>query len=150
MELSEQDLEWAKKTIEKTELFTSCSETELAELLSGLDKRHYDALATIIFQGEISNRLCLIENGQVSVWIKKSGQKVKMADLGPGSYFGEISLLTPRAATATVKAETTSDIILLPGEVVQGIVKKNPVLAEILNKKIEERLQSQKKIIEEE
>jgi len=101
-------------------LFTSCSETELAELLSGLDKRHYDALATIIFQGEISNRLCLIENGQVSVWIKKSGQKVENGGSWARQLFRRDITADARAATATVKAETTSDIILLPGEVVQS------------------------------
>jgi CRP-like cAMP-binding protein len=81
--------------------------------------------------------------------VRKGKEKNKVAELSPNSIFGEISLLTPRAATATVKSEAETDIIFLPGEVVQALVKKNPVLADMINKKIEERLESQKKAIEE-
>jgi CRP-like cAMP-binding protein len=144
MELTEQDLSWAKETIAKTGLFATCSEAENNELLGGLEKQHYNGGSTILFQGEISSRLCLVENGKVAIFVRKGKEKTKVAELEKNSYFGEISLLTPRAATATVKAETDADIIFLSGEVVQALVKKNPVLAEMINKRIEERIASQK------
>ena len=56
---------------------------------------------------------------------------------------GEISLLTPRAATATVKAEEDTEIIFLPGEVVQSMVKRNSDLSEKLHCTINERLAAQ-------
>jgi CRP-like cAMP-binding protein len=144
VELTEQDLTWAKETIKKTGLFDTCSEPELAQLLDGLEKQHYNANATILFQGEISSKLHLVESGSVAIIVRKGKEKNKVATLGPNSFFGEISLLTPRAATATVKAETDADIIMLPGEGVQALVKKNPVLADMINKKIAERLEAQK------
>jgi CRP-like cAMP-binding protein len=146
MELTEQDAAWAKETIAKTDLFAACSAAELCELYECLDKQNYRAEAIILMQGEISSRLCLIHAGTVNITIRKGKDKTKVAELGAGSYFGEISLLTPRAATATVKAETGCEIIFLPGEIVQALVKKNPPLADIMNKKIEERLQSHQKI----
>lgn len=149
MELTDQDVRWAKEAIEKTGLFTNCSPAELQQLIAGLDKQHYHSGQTILFQGEISSRLCLVETGKVSIWVRKGKDRNKVAELGPNSYFGEISLLTPRAATASVKAEDDStDVIFLPGEVVQAIIKNNPLLSEVINKKIEERLQSQKQAAE--
>lgn len=145
MELCEEDLSWAKETIKKTELFTSCVDAELNELLNGLEKKHYAAGATIIFQGEISNRLYLIEKGLVQVVVRKGKMKNKVAELGPNRYFGEISLLTPRAATATIICAAETDIISLPGEVVQNLLKKNSSLADAINKEIEERLESNRK-----
>lgn len=141
MELTEQDLAWARETILKTGLFNTCSPDELKELADGLDKCCYRSGATIFLQGEIASRLMLVESGTVGVYQRRGREKNRVAELGPGSYFGEISLLMPRAATATVKAETETSIISLPGEVVQALVSRNPVLAGILNLKIEERLQ---------
>jgi CRP-like cAMP-binding protein len=143
MELSEQDKQWARETIKKTELFITCSDDEVRQLLAGLEKQHYHANQTILFQGEISSRLCLVESGCVSIWVRKGKDKNKVAELSANSYFGEISLLTPRAATATVKAEADTEIVFLPGEVVQTIIKNNAILSDILHKKIEERLLAQ-------
>ncbi|MHB9155644.1 MAG: cyclic nucleotide-binding domain-containing protein [Endomicrobiales bacterium] len=149
MELTEHDVQWAKETLNKVELFTACSESELIQLLNGLEKQTYRSGSTILFQGEISSRLCLVEAGKVAIIVRKGKEKNKVAELGPNSFFGEISLLTPRAATATVRAEIDSDIIFLPGEVVQALIKSNPSLADAMRLKIEERLESQKKKPEE-
>jgi len=144
MELNEKDLQFAKETITKMGLFSACTDAETGQLLDGLEKQGYKQGSTILFQGEISSKLCLIESGKVSVYIRKGKDKVKVAELGANSYFGEISLLTPRAATATIKAEEDSVVLFLPGEVVQRLVNDNPALKEELNKKIAERLESQK------
>jgi len=148
MELNEQDLQFAKESINKMGLFSACTETEIGQLLGGLEKQGYRMGATILFQGEISSRLCLVESGKVSVLIRKGKDKVKVAELGENSYFGEISLLTPRAATATIRAEDDTVVLFLPGEIVQRLVNDNPLLKEELNKKINERLESQKQYAE--
>ena len=112
--------------------------------MTGLEKQAYKQGSTVLFQGEISSRLCLVESGKVAVQIKKGKEATKVAELGAGSYFGEISLLTPRAATAGIKAEEDSVILFLPGEVVQRIVADNPALQQEMNTKISERLAAQK------
>jgi CRP-like cAMP-binding protein len=144
VELTEQDVSWAKETIKKIGLFDSCSDQELAHLLDGLEKTHFNANATILFQGEISSKLHLVETGTVAVIVRRGQEKAKVATLGINGFFGEISLLTPRAATATIKAESDVDIVALPGEVVQALVRKNPVLAGVINTRIAERLEAQK------
>lgn len=144
MELNEEDIVWARAAIDKTGLFAGCSGDERAALYEGLEKQSFRPDATILFQGEISSRLCLVHTGAVAIVVRKGKEKLKVAELGAGSYFGEISLLTPRAATATVKAVGETEIVFLPGEVVQALVKQNPALADTLNKQIEERLNAQK------
>ena len=119
MELNEEDSVWARAAIEKTGLFAGCSADERAALYDGLEKQQYRPDATILFQGEISSRLCLVHTGAVVIIVRTGKEKQKVAELGAGSYFGEISLLTPRAATATVKAAAETEIIFLPGEVVR-------------------------------
>jgi CRP-like cAMP-binding protein len=117
-------------------------------LAEGMEKQSYKSNATILFQGEVSNRLYLVQAGTVSVWARKDRNKLKIAELTAGNYFGEISLLTPRAATATIKAETACDIIFLPGEVVEAMVKHNPALCAALQAEIKQRLASRQQALE--
>ena len=148
MDLNENDIKFAKETIAKTGLFTTCTEDEINQLLHGLEKQSYKQNATVLFQGEISSRLCMVQSGLVSVWVRKGKEKVKVADLEAGAFFGEISLLTPRAATATIKSEQETEIIFLPGEVVQAQAKKNPAFGASLDKKIHERLENSREATE--
>jgi CRP-like cAMP-binding protein len=148
MDLTTQDIAWAKENIRRNELFTACTEAELSEMACGLEKQNYGKNQTVLFQGEISSRLCMVQSGVVSVWVRKGKDKVKVADLESGAFFGEISLLTPRAATATIKSEQESEIIFLPGEVVQAVAKKNPAFGSSLDKRIHERLEKSKEATE--
>ena len=150
MSLSDQDIQFAQECIKKTGLFVGISDAELDQLSEGLEKQSYKPNTTVLFQGEISNRLYLVQTGTVAVWVRQAKDKVKVAELSTGAYFGEISLLTPTAATATIKAETETEVITLPGEVVEKLVKKNPVLAKTLNDKISERLASRKQALDKE
>jgi signal-transduction protein with cAMP-binding, CBS, and nucleotidyltransferase domain len=144
MELNEQDIQFAQETIKKMGLFSMCSEPELGQLMGGMEKQNYKQGSTILFQGEISSRLYIIESGKVSVTVRNGKIKTRVAELETNNFFGEISLLTPRAATATIKAEADTVIIFLPGEVVQRLAKENIRFQEGLNHKINERLASQK------
>ncbi len=86
-------------------------------LVSGLDAqaqatfaRHLDPLdvadgASIVRQGEPGRELFLVLCGAVVV--ERDG--VRLAELGPGAHFGEISLLTdrPRAASATAVGDVS-------------------------------------------
>ncbi|MFC1500909.1 cyclic nucleotide-binding domain-containing protein [Elusimicrobiota bacterium] len=148
MDLTQRDLEWARKTIQCTEFFKDCSAAEWEILMDELEKLSFKAGSTIIFQGEISNKLYLVQSGKVSVTIAKKKRKEKIAEIGPNCFFGEISLLTPKAATATVKAEEDSEIVILEGGVVRKIIQTNPALEENINNKIKQRLDEQCKCFE--
>lgn len=148
MDLEPRDISWAKEIVKNNEFFKGCTADELELLVNGMDKQYYNSGVTIIFQGEISSRLGIIQEGKLSVWVRKGGNKIKLTELGIGNYFGEISLLTPRAATASVKAEENTAIIFLPGEVVQSLAAKNKVLAISIQEKIEERLKSRDHALE--
>jgi CRP/FNR family transcriptional regulator len=148
MELNQQDLQFAKETINKIGLFTTCSDAQINQLIAGMEKQNYKLGSTILFQGEISSKLYIVESGKVSVTVRTGKSKTIVAELDTNNYFGEISLLTPRAATATVRAEAETAVIFLPGEVVQMLAKENIRFHEELNHKIEERLAAQKHLTE--
>ena len=138
-----EDYQWAKKALRSLDFFSHCSDEDILSLVENLEKLTYKAGSTILFKGEISNRFYIVHTGKVGIWKTAGGEKKQVAELGPDKYFGEISLMTPTTATATVKAEAESQIFALSYENLEFSFRKNPEALATIQKKIEERRQSQ-------
>jgi CRP-like cAMP-binding protein len=79
---------------------------EAIGFLSGMAKEEkYRDGAVIIGEGETGNRMFFLASGQVMV-VKGHGspQAVTLARLGPGNFFGEMSLVESVARSASVVA----------------------------------------------
>ncbi len=138
-----EDYQWAKGALKALDFFSHCSDEDILSLTENLEKHHYKAGATILFQGEISNRFYVIRTGTVGIWKNVAGEKKMVAELGAEKYFGEISLMTPTSATASVKAQTEVDIFSLSFENLEFAFRKTPEELQTIQKKIEARRQNQ-------
>lgn len=74
--------------------------------------RHLPAGAVIFRQGDPGEEMFVISAGRVSLRLGSEGHEREIAVLGPGEFFGEMSLLGTRPRTATAVA--TADTALLP------------------------------------
>lgn len=71
----------------------------------------------IIGQGDPADRAYFIQRGEVEVIREEGGKRTRVAQMGPGSYFGEMALLRPHARrTATVRALTAVEVLVLGKE----------------------------------
>ncbi|MEE2779658.1 MAG: cyclic nucleotide-binding domain-containing protein, partial [Myxococcota bacterium] len=81
------------------------SPDELQTLAGKLRHETYAAGGTVIRQGDAGDRFCFIQQGPCVVEIEEtSGLVHEAAHLGPGDFFGEVSLLEEVPRTATVRA----------------------------------------------
>ena len=122
-----------------------------AELVNQLAEenadRIYAAGEQVIRQGAAGDSLFVIMRGRVEVTAREGdAPAVKLAVLGPGDYFGEMSLMTgaPRVATITTLEETR---LLEVGKAsFRGIVAAHPELVEqfgtLLRLRLAERTQA--------
>jgi CRP-like cAMP-binding protein len=109
--------------------------------------RVYAAGEQVIRQGDPGESLFVIMGGRVEVTAREGDiPAVKLAVLGPGDYFGEMSLMTgaPRVATITTLEETR---LLEVGKAsFRGIVAAHPELVEqfgtLLRLRLAERTQA--------
>ncbi|HVT74700.1 MAG TPA: cyclic nucleotide-binding domain-containing protein [Lacunisphaera sp.] len=79
---------------------------EALQFLSALAREEHFAAGTVIIgEGEPGNRMFFINSGRVAV-IKGHGttKPVHLAELGPGTFFGEMSLVESVARSATILA----------------------------------------------
>jgi len=124
---------------------------ELQDTLFSIQKQMFPPNKTILFQGEIANRLFVIRGGGVIITTKNKGQKIILAELNATTYFGEISLLTPMSATATVTAgDKGADLIIITHDSLSALSKKIPDIQERIQKTIDSRIASKKKATQDE
>lgn len=132
--------------LKQIDFLQSVPEAELKNILLSLHKETVAANKSILFQGEIANRLFIIRKGSVVITTKSKGQKLTLANLKAPMYFGEISLIRPMSATATVTSgDEGADLIILTHDAMTAISKKIPDIQERIQKIIDARLASKKK-----
>jgi NADH dehydrogenase len=79
-----------------------------------VNQAHFEAGDFIIHQGDVGDQFYVIVTGEVEVFRElPTGQKVHLAQLGRGEYFGESALLTGRRRNASVKAMSSVDLMCL-------------------------------------
>lgn len=93
--------------LKKVPLFSGFDRKELEMLAQLLKEHQYRAGTPIVESGTAGHGLYVIKEGTVAV--KKDGRTI--AKLGPGEFFGEISVLDDGPRTADVIAET--DVVCL-------------------------------------
>jgi CRP-like cAMP-binding protein len=96
--------------LEQVDLFSTLEPGERDLLARGLRRRPFAAGESIIRQGTPGDSMFIIARGEVHVSLTQAGLHKVIANLGPGDFVGEMSLMTgePRAATCLAATDVMS------------------------------------------
>src|SRR5262245_9844163 len=104
MAVSSPDL---KAFLVATRFFGGLSDASLDLLISMLVERRFDVGATVVAEGEPGRSMYIVQSGELVVSkLGGSGRAVRMSGLGPGDFFGEMTLIEVQNRSATVIAES--------------------------------------------
>lgn len=107
--------------------------TELVELLSGSEKRLFQASETVLSEGDSGNFMYILIQGEVDIVKKPGGGSGKvLARLASGDCFGEMALIDRNVRSASVVAVTPCILIRLN----ENNIDRNPVLSTKLYRNI--------------
>jgi len=95
--------------LQKVPLFSGLSKKELKLLANLVREQRYTPGSVIIKEGASGQGLYIVKEGAVSV--RKGGRRV--ARLGAGEFFGEMSILDSGPRTASVEADTETVCLTL-------------------------------------
>lgn len=125
----------------KIKFFSSMSMALLEKILAWVMLCEYDKGEKICSQGDPGDAFYAIESGLVSVKVKRGFLPFpkKIADLGPGDFFGEMALLSRQPRNATVTCEETTRVFVLLADHFEAAAKENPKFAEEIRKLADER-----------
>jgi CRP/FNR family cyclic AMP-dependent transcriptional regulator len=109
------------ETLRQVPLFSSLDKKELGMLAKLVKEQRYEPGTTIVQSGAGGHGLYVIKEGNVS--IIQSGKTV--ATMGPGQFFGEISVLDGGPRTADVRADTPTVCLALISWEVKPLLMEN-------------------------
>jgi CRP-like cAMP-binding protein len=78
-----------------------------------LERRFIPKDQIVIHEGDFGHQAYLIQSGEMKVFLAKDGQEVEVARLAPGEIVGEMALVFDGPRTASVKATTDSNLIVI-------------------------------------
>lgn len=114
-------------------LFQRLGPAALIEIVRALRPRVVPAGAVICRKGEIGDRMFFIVEGRVSVATPNP------VELGSGSFFGEMALISGEPRSATVSAATAVSLLSLYAVDFQILSSSSPEIADIIRKTALER-----------
>lgn len=88
-------------------------ERELDRLVQGARVLRYAAGEALFEEGDVADGLYLIRRGSVTVSRRQNGREVVLAYLPAGNYVGEMALLSSQPRSATVRAASTTEAVVL-------------------------------------
>lgn len=117
--------------ISRVELFDSLNEEELALISQNLTQIELEENKLVIKQGDEGDSMFILVEGLLDVFIKSTeGDNILVGQLQPGQFFGEMSMLTGEARSATVSASTAAIVFEIGNEPVSQLIENRP---EIIN-----------------
>jgi CRP/FNR family transcriptional regulator, cyclic AMP receptor protein len=117
-------------------LFSGLSKKDLARLDQWSDELNVPAGTSLTGEGRLAHEFCVIVDGAATV--TRDGHRV--AELGPGDFFGEIALLETGRRTATVTASTSMRLIVMFEREFRLMRSEMPAVADKIRATLQARL----------
>lgn len=90
-------------------VFGGLEEKTLLRIIKLMGEHHFEKDAEICKQGEAGRAMFLVREGEVVVCRdNEEGRRMKMIRMGPGEFFGEMTLIDIQKRSATVLAQKPS------------------------------------------
>ena len=91
--------------------FPELTQPQLVWITSKLKEEVFAPTATIVRQGEMTDKLYIVTQGTAEVWLQTAqGHEMAVSRIERGQYFGEVPLLRGSASTVTVRAAPGSNV----------------------------------------
>jgi cAMP-dependent protein kinase regulator len=129
-------------------LFQKFSSGERREILDHLSVEEFPEGAIVLEEGAPGDCLYMIKSGEVEVFTSDGkGGKLALANLKEGDYFGEISLISGRPRTASVRVLKPAELVRLSKLDFDQYLARRPEAMKVLEDSLQSRLESKLRML---
>lgn len=118
------------RAVGQVDLFDALDDDTRTRLADRLRYAPFTRGEAMTRQGAEGHWLYMMCSGEASVRVATEGVEKEIACLGPGNFFGEMSLMTGARRTATIVATTDVECYRLDKHAFQDVIRERPELAE--------------------
>jgi CRP-like cAMP-binding protein len=122
--------------LRKIPLFDGLSDDGLERLASASAVVEVEPGQVLAVPGDPGSGMFVVLDGEVSVEVRGGFH----AELGPGSFFGEVALLVPSGRVARVRAAATARCLSIPRDVALALLETEPTLTLKMLRELARRL----------
>ncbi len=127
-------------------LFEGVSQASLALLARASRFKLAPKETFIFFQADPADAVYLVWRGVVAIRLENpDGQELVINEMIPGDCFGELGTMTRQPRSASAEAIVDSAVLLIPGDIFQAVLEREPSLALHLLEVTARRLQNSSK-----
>ena len=113
--------------------FEVLSPEERGAVADRMQLEEYDEGDLVIAEGDRGTSMYVIASGDVNVYTNgPKGEMVRLARLGAGDFFGEVSVLSGKPRTATITACGRTTILRLDRDQLEEVVQSHPRVRQVL------------------
>jgi CRP-like cAMP-binding protein len=116
---------WAD-VLGKVPLFASVPARQVRKIASLGSLARYEAKTAIVTAGDPGEAFYVILSGRAKI---QRGRGRAVAEIGPGSYFGEMALIDGARRSATIVAETETTCLMLSRKRFAKVLRGEPSVA---------------------
>jgi hypothetical protein len=100
----------------------------------------FAAGGTIVEEGKTGAEMFIIEDGEVDILRTYAGTEKVLSTLGPGDFFGEMSVLENRPRSATARARTACRLLPIDASTLDALLREHPEIAVRMLRKLSGRV----------
>jgi CRP/FNR family cyclic AMP-dependent transcriptional regulator len=116
---------WAD-VLREVPLFAHVSARQVRKIASLGSVARFDAKTPIVNAGDPGDAFYVILNGRAKI---RRGSGRTVAEIGPGAYFGEMTLIDGAPRSATIVAETETTCLMLTRKRFAKVLRGEPTVA---------------------
>jgi CRP-like cAMP-binding protein len=124
------------KLLKGVRLFSACNDKELGRIASLADEIDVEPGRVLTKEGTPGGEFFVVADGLAIATLRKK----KLATLGPGSFFGEMSILDHGPRAATITADTPMHLLVLDPRSFVTLLDDVPSVARKIMRVLAERL----------
>lgn len=100
----------------------------------------YAAGAIIVQEGATGSEMFIIDDGEVEIVRLRGDSERILTTLGPGDFFGEMSVLENRPRSATARAKVACRLLPIDASTLDALLREHPEVAVRMMRKLSARL----------
>jgi small-conductance mechanosensitive channel/CRP-like cAMP-binding protein len=145
----EEDQAEAFSILRGERLFDCLSEEQLNQMVNQARLKLFGRGEPVIEEGAAGDSMFVMLRGAANVFVSKNGSKIRVASLGAGDCFGEMSLLTGEPRSATVRAHGDCYVMEIGKPVMAEVLRSAPGCLEQLSELLAQRKMETEGILKE-
>jgi CRP/FNR family cyclic AMP-dependent transcriptional regulator len=129
------------QTLKAVPFFTQLSDRELDVVRAVATEKGYPKNAVVLTEGEMGDSLFMIQSGKVKVFIgDEDGREITLKILGPGDFFGEMSMIDKQPRSASVTTIEAAAFLVLSHAAFERCVEEAPRIANMVMRVLAQRV----------